>query len=96
MCVLCLLQRKRRLPKVKVNRDLADAILNEEDAEEEKKTVEDEEAAKKVSKKKKSVLTSEDFESGRFAPLFQNPVLTIILRGFCLFLFVALFHIELN
>lgn len=66
------------MPKVKVNRDLADTILNEEDAEEEKKSVEDEEVAKKVSKKKKTVLSSAIFKDGRFEAMFQNPVLAII------------------
>lgn len=65
-----LLQVKRKLPKV--NRRLANQILEEEEAETEKK---DEEVnkIKKASKKKKGFNT-EIFQDDRFANMFKNEV----------------------
>ncbi|XP_022971181.1 nucleolar protein 10 isoform X2 [Cucurbita maxima] len=60
---------KRKLPKV--NRRLANQILEEEEAETEKKDEEDVNKAKKASKKKKG-LSSEIFQDERFANMFKN------------------------
>lgn len=64
------LQVKRKLPKV--NRRLANQILEEEEAETEKKE-EDVSKTKKASKKKKG-LNSEIFKDERFANMFKNEV----------------------
>lgn len=66
-----LLQVKRKLPKV--NRRLANQILEEEEAETEKKDEEDVNKTKKASKKKKG-LSSEIFQDERFANMFKNEV----------------------
>ncbi|XP_023540093.1 nucleolar protein 10 [Cucurbita pepo subsp. pepo] len=60
---------KRKLPKV--NRRLANQILEEEEAETEKKDEEDVNKTKKASKKKKG-LSSEIFQDERFANMFKN------------------------
>lgn len=65
-----LLQVKRKLPKV--NRRLANQILEEEEAETEKKD-EDVNKTKKASKKKKG-LNTEIFQDERFAKMFKNEV----------------------
>ncbi|XP_022933434.1 nucleolar protein 10 [Cucurbita moschata] len=60
---------KRKLPKV--NRRLANQILEEEEAGTEKKDEEDVNKTKKASKKKKG-LSSEIFQDERFANMFKN------------------------
>lgn len=69
---------KRKLPKV--NRRLANQILEEEEAETEKKE-EDINKTKKASKKKKG-LNSEIFQDERFANMFKNEVRSIVRRSF--------------
>ncbi|XVF56273.1 hypothetical protein PTKIN_Ptkin06aG0105700 [Pterospermum kingtungense] len=62
---------KRKLPKVKVNQDLAEQILENEEAENEKKDGDGNET-KKTSKKKKGALSTDIFKDDRFAQMFEN------------------------
>ncbi|OMO65302.1 pre-rRNA-processing protein ESF1 [Corchorus olitorius] len=62
---------KRKLPKVKVNQDLAERILENEEAENEKIDTDGNET-KKTSKKKKGALSTEIFKDDRFAQMFEN------------------------
>lgn len=79
-CILStiLLQMKRKLPKV--NRRLANQILEDEEAEKEKKDEDTEKEkkddvnkTKKASKKKKG-FSSEIFQDERFSNMFKNEV----------------------
>lgn len=65
-----MLQPKRKLPKV--NRNLAQKILDNEEADSEKKDNDDTDT-KKTSKKKKT-LGSDIFKDERFAKMFENKV----------------------
>lgn len=67
------LQMKRKLPKVKVNQDLAERILENEEAENEKKDNDGNES-KKTSKRKKNALSTEIFKDDRFTQMFENKV----------------------
>lgn len=67
---LCLLQIKRRLPKV--NRGIFKNLLENEEAETKKDA--DDADIKKKSKKRKG-LNAEVLKDGRFDPLFKNTVL---------------------
>ncbi|XVF30399.1 hypothetical protein REPUB_Repub16aG0053900 [Reevesia pubescens] len=62
---------KRKLPKVKVNQDLAERILENEEAENEKKDTDGNET-KKTSKKKKGALSTDIFKDDRFAQIFED------------------------
>ena len=64
---------KRKLPKVKVNQDLAERILENEEAENEKKDTDGNET-KKISKKKKGALSTDIFKDDRFGQMFENKV----------------------
>ena len=64
---------KRKLPKVKVNQDLAERILENEEAEDEKKDTGGNET-KKISKKKKGALSTDIFKDDRFGQMFENKV----------------------
>ncbi|KAK8514652.1 hypothetical protein V6N13_103191 [Hibiscus sabdariffa] len=63
---------KRKLPKVKVNQQLAEQILENEEAENEKKDTGDNEGKKTSKKKKKGALSTEIFKDDRFAQMFEN------------------------
>lgn len=65
---------KRKIPKVKVNQELAVRIVENEEAENTKKDIDDNESKKTSKKKKKGALSTEIFKDERFAQMFENKV----------------------
>ncbi|KAG8479720.1 hypothetical protein CXB51_029216 [Gossypium anomalum] len=63
---------KRKIPKVKVNQELAERIVENEEAENTKKDIDDNESKKTSKKKKKGALSIEIFKDERFAQMFEN------------------------
>ncbi|TYJ12356.1 hypothetical protein E1A91_A11G344000v1 [Gossypium mustelinum] len=63
---------KRKIPKVKVNQELAVRIVENEEAENTKKDIDDNESKKTSKKKKKGALSTEIFKDERFAQMFEN------------------------
>lgn len=65
---------KRKIPKVKVNQELAERIVENEEAENTKKDIDDNGSKKISKKKKKGALSTEIFKDERFAQMFENKV----------------------